>query len=51
MNKIERAIYDTKLQISNLEREILILNSKLNAYKDQLETLEVIQNNKHIKHE
>lgn len=34
MNKIERAIYDTKLQIKNLERENLIIESKLKAYKD-----------------
>jgi hypothetical protein len=51
MNKIERAIYDTKLQISNLEREILILNSKLKAYTEQLYTLENIRDNKQIKHE
>jgi hypothetical protein len=51
MNKIERAIYDAKLHINNLEREILILNSKLIAYKEQLDTLEIIQDNKQIKHE
>ncbi len=51
MNKIERAIYNTNLHIKELEREILILNSKLKAYKDQLETLEVIRDDKHIKHE
>jgi hypothetical protein len=50
MNKIERAIYDTKLQIKNLERENLIIESKLKAYKDQLTTLENIEACKDIPH-
>ncbi len=51
MNKIERAIYDAKLHIGNLEREMLILNSKLKAYTEQLYALEAIRDNKQIKHE
>jgi hypothetical protein len=51
MNKIERAVYDAKLHIDNLEREILILNSKLKAYTEQLYALEGIRDNKQIKHE
>ena len=48
MNKIERAIYDTKLHIANLERENLIIESKLKAYKDQLLVLENIADDKSI---
>lgn len=51
MVKIERAVYDAKLHIDNLEREILILNSKLKAYTEQLYALEGIRDNKQIKHE
>lgn len=48
MNKIERAIYDTKLHIEDLEREYLVLTSKIEAYKDQLLALECIADDKSI---
>ena len=44
MNKIENAIYDTKLHINNLEEQHRILLAKLEAYKDQLHVLEIINN-------
>ena len=37
MNKIEIAIYDTKLHIEKLEKDEMVLAAKLNAYKKQLE--------------
>jgi hypothetical protein len=48
MNKIEHAIYDTRLHITNLEREYLIIKSKLDAYRDQLLVLENIADDKSI---
>jgi hypothetical protein len=50
MNKIERAIYDTKLHIDNFEREKLIIDSKIQAFKDMLKTLEAIESSKDIPH-
>jgi hypothetical protein len=50
MNKIERAIYDAKLHIKNLERENLIIESKIKAFKDMLVTLENIEGCKDIPH-
>lgn len=50
MNKIERAIYDTKLHISNLERDELILSTELKAFKKQLNALEAIEWDKTIPH-
>ena len=51
MNKIERAIYDTKLHIEKLEEDGMVLAAKLNAYKKQLETLEAINGDKSIPHQ
>lgn len=51
MNKIERAIYDTKLHINHLENDRMILNAELNAYKKQLNALEAIKDNKSIPHD
>jgi hypothetical protein len=48
MNKIERAIRDTKLHLKNLERESLIIEAKMKAYKDQLIMLETIQDDQSI---
>lgn len=50
MNKIEKAIYDTKLHIKKLQEDRMILNAKLLAYEEQLETLEIIERDKHIPH-
>lgn len=51
MNKIERAIHDTKIDIKILEREHLVIGSKLQAFKDILDKLEYIESNKQIPHE
>jgi hypothetical protein len=50
MNKIERAIYDAKLHIKDLERENLITISKIQAFKDMLLTLEAIESSEQIPH-
>jgi hypothetical protein len=50
MNKIERAIYDAKIHIKNLEKEQLIIDSKIQAFKDMLSTLEAIESSKSIPH-
>jgi hypothetical protein len=50
MNKIERAIYDVQLHIKNKEREILVSQAELKTLKEQLGTLEVIRDDKHIPH-
>jgi hypothetical protein len=51
MNKIERAIYDTKLHIERLEQDQMVLAAKIDAYKKQLETLEAIDDDKTIPHQ
>ena len=51
MNKIEKAIYDTKLHIQKLEEDRMILAAKIDAYKKQLETLEAIDGDKTIPHQ
>jgi len=51
MNKIERAIYDTKLHIEKLEQDRMVLVAKIDAYKKQLETLEAIDGDKSIPHQ
>jgi hypothetical protein len=48
MNKIESAIYDVKLHIADKERCILIANTELKVLKEQLDTLETIQDDKSI---
>jgi hypothetical protein len=50
MNKIERAIYDCKLHINALERDVLVLSTELKAYKKQLDALEAIEYDKSIPH-
>jgi hypothetical protein len=50
MNKIERAIYDCKLHINTLERDVLVLSTELKAYKKQLDALESIEYDKSIPH-
>ena len=51
MNKIERAIYEAKLHIRDKERKLLICEIELKTFKDQLNTLEVIQDDKPIPNE
>jgi hypothetical protein len=51
MNKIERAIFDTKNHIKKLEYEKMILSAELDAYKNQLNNLERIESDKIIPNE
>jgi hypothetical protein len=51
MNKIERAIYDTKLHIQKLEQDQMVLAAKIDAYKKQLETLEAIDGDRSVPHQ
>jgi hypothetical protein len=51
MNKIERAIYDTKLHIEKLEQDRMVLVAKIDAYKKQLETLEAIDGDRSVPHQ
>jgi hypothetical protein len=51
MNKIERAIYDTKLHLESLRKDRMILMAEISAYEKQLDALEVINNNKSIPNE
>lgn len=48
MNKIERAIFDCKEHLKNLEKERMILIAEMDAYKKQLDNLERIKENKNI---
>ncbi len=51
MNKIERAISDTKSHIKSLDRDILVLETERNAFKKQLDALEKIQDDRSIPHD
>ena len=51
MNKIERAIYDVNLKLKDLQRIRTNFIGEINAYKDCLDTLEVIKDNKAIPNE
>ena len=50
MNKIERAIYDTKLHLDNLKQDRMIIMAEIQAYEKQLDALNAINNNKSIPH-
>ena len=50
MNKIERAIYDTKLRLEDLKRRRMLLIAEINSFEEHLETLEIIERNKSIPH-
>jgi hypothetical protein len=51
MNKIERAIYDTKLRLKKKEEDRMILNAEINCLKEQLDTLEIIEGDKLTPHQ
>lgn len=51
MNKIERAIYDTKLHLKDCKERIMLALKEKETLKNQLETLEFIESNKDIPHE
>lgn len=48
MNKIELAIYDTKLHLEKLRKDRMILTAEINAYEKQLDALEAINYNPSI---
>ena len=50
-NKIESAIYDVKLHITEKERVLLILQTELKSLRTQLEVLESIEKDEKIPHE
>ena len=43
MNKIERAIYDVKLRMSDKQIQYLILRTQIEELETELETLEAIE--------
>jgi len=51
MNKIERAIYDTKLRLKKKEEDRMILIAEILCLKEQLDTLEIIERDKLIPHQ
>ncbi|MFY8161635.1 MAG: hypothetical protein ACOVNU_09925 [Candidatus Kapaibacteriota bacterium] len=50
MNKIERAIYDTKLHLDNLVQNKIVLAAEISAFQKQLNALQSINENKSIPH-
>ena len=50
-NKIESAIYDVKLHITEKERVVLILQTELKSLRTHLEVLERIEKDDKIPHE
>jgi hypothetical protein len=50
MNKIERAIQDVKTEIKRMQNVKISVEARLEAYQEQLESLESIEQNKHIPH-
>lgn len=48
MNKIERAIYDLELQITDKQRKLLIAQTELTSLRESLQTLQIIRDNKSI---
>ena len=50
MNKIERAIYDAKIHIKNLEKDRIIIETKIDAFNSMLTNLESIESSKSIPH-
>ena len=47
-NKIESAIYDVKLHITEKERVLLIIQTELKSLRTQLDVLESIQKDEKI---
>jgi len=50
MNKIERAIQDVKMEIKRMQNVKVSIEARLEAYLEQLESLESIEMNKSIPH-
>ena len=50
-NKIESAIYDVKLHITEKERVLLIIQTELKSLRTHLELLESIEKDEKIPHQ
>lgn len=50
-NKIESAIYDVKLHITEKERVLLIIQTELKSLRTHLEVLESIEKDEKIPHQ
>lgn len=48
MNKIERAIQDVKMEIKRMQNVKVSIEARLEAYQEQLESLESIERDKSI---
>lgn len=51
MNKIERAIEDTKTELKRLRNNKMCFDAQIEALEGQLESLESIERNKSIPHQ
>ena len=51
MNKIERAIYDTKIRLKDCQERIKLALKEKEILENQVYTLELIEADKHIPHE
>ena len=50
MNKIQRAIRDVKMEVKRMQNEKVNIEAKLEAYLEQLDSLESIDNDNSIPH-
>ena len=50
-NKIESAIYDVKLHITEKERVLLIIQTELKSLRTHLDVLESVEKNDKIPHQ
>ncbi len=46
--KIEAAIKDTKLRLEHVKQELMLMSRERDTLKKQLDSLEIIQDNKHF---
>ena len=51
MNKIERAIKDTTIELKRLRNNKLCIDSKIEALEEQLESIKSIERDKSIPHQ
>ena len=46
VTKMDRAIYETKLQLNNTKEQIMLLSKQRDVLQEQLDMLELVQQNK-----
>lgn len=51
MNKIEKAIYDIKAEITRMQKVKIATEARLEAYLETLEKLQYVKQNNHFPHE